>query len=66
MSFPHRSALAKFGCGVTPLTIETRCYDNLPENDRLCTLCLSNVESESHVLLECPIFKYDSTILINY
>ena len=34
----HRSALAKFRCGVAPIRIETGRYERLALNERLCLL----------------------------
>ena len=53
---PHRSALAKFRCGVAPIKLETGRYENLPVADRKCFVC-DTVESECHVICECPIYK---------
>ena len=54
----HRSALAKFRCGVAPLALETGRYTNTPIQERVCTLCNSgSIESESHVLLHCELYK---------
>ena len=36
MTPKHRSALSKVSCGVAPIRIETGCYDNLKENERIC------------------------------
>jgi len=63
LPFPHRSALAKFRCGVAPLRLETGRYENLAENNRTCPFCASVIESEKHVLLECPIYSGDRRLL---
>ena len=52
----HRSALAKFRCGVAPLKIETGRYEGLEVEERVCFNCCSAVENETHVLFECPIY----------
>jgi len=52
----HRSALAKFRCGVAPLKLETGRYANLPISERVCFNCINQVEDESHVLLHCPLY----------
>ena len=52
----HRSALAKFRCGVAPIRIETGRYERLALEDRLCTNC-NVVESEKHVICECPLYE---------
>ncbi len=52
----HRSALAKFRCGVAPLHVETGRYQNTPLEDRTCFNCHTHVENEEHVLLKCPLY----------
>jgi len=53
----HRSAYAKFRCGVAPIRIETGRYENIPAEDRLCNVCKNNViEDEPHVILNCPFY----------
>jgi hypothetical protein len=39
----HRSAFAKFRCGVAPLRVETGRYENIPFNERLCFNCQDTV-----------------------
>ena len=40
------------------LRIETGIYDNIPRDERLCTLCKCNrIEDETHFLLDCPSFS---------
>jgi hypothetical protein len=51
----HRTAFAKFRCGVAPLRLETGRYEGLAIEDRLCPFC-NMVETESHVLLNCDIY----------
>ena len=53
----HRSAFAKFRCGVAPLKIETGRYEGLAENDRLCPFCRNDLEDESHVILKCAMYQ---------
>ena len=52
----HRSALAKFRCGVAPLKIETGRYEGLAPELRFCFNCPNMVESEEHVLTQCPLY----------
>ena len=49
----HRSAFAKFRCGVAPLRLETGRYEGLPADERKCPFCRVHVEDEKHVLLQC-------------
>ena len=53
----HRSALAKFRCGVAPILLETGRYEKLPVNERFCPFCLDCSEDECHVILECPLYS---------
>ena len=53
----HRSAYAKFRCGVAPIRLETGRYEGLDESDRTCFQCPDMVENEQHVLLECPLYN---------
>ncbi len=53
----HRSAFAKFRCGVAPIRLETGLYENLHEEQCLCPMCDSQViESEIHVLTKCNLY----------
>ena len=52
----HRSALAKFRCGVAPIKLETGRYENVPLGERKCFIC-DAVESECHVICECPLYE---------
>ncbi len=36
LPYVHRSAMAKFRCGVAPLKIETGRYENIPLEARIC------------------------------
>ena len=51
----HRSALAKFRCGVAPIRLERGRYEKLPEEERKCFAC-DSVENECHVICECPVY----------
>lgn len=57
MSRQHRSAFAKFRCGVAPLRIETGRYENIPLENRVCFNCKDLVEDETHALLICPLYN---------
>ncbi len=56
----HRSAFAKFRCGTAPIRIETGRYEGIPVENRICFHCCSLdqniVESEIHVITECPLY----------
>lgn len=51
----HRSAFAKFRCGVAPIKIETGRYENLAVEERICPFC-NNIEDEMHVILDCSVY----------
>ena len=54
----HRSAFAKFRSGTAPLQVEVGRFNNIPYDERLCTLCKQNdVENEMHILLHCDFYK---------
>ena len=55
-----RSDFAKMGCGVAPLQIELGLYTGQAESDRLCPMCMKDIESENHVLIDCD-FHFDIT-----
>ena len=53
----HRSSYARFRMGVAPLRIETDRYEQLEESKRVCYNCESEVETEEHVLMDCPVYS---------
>ena len=53
----HRSAFAKFRCGVAPLRLETGRYEGLPVNERICPFCRAYVENETHVIINCETYE---------
>ena len=53
----HRSAFAKFRCGVAPLRLETGRYEGLPVNERMCPFCRVYVENETHVIINCQTYE---------
>lgn len=67
----HRSALAKFRSGTAPIRLETGRYVGLPVENRTCFNCVGNVETEEHVLLDCPLYddlrrEYVAALDINF
>ncbi len=53
----HRSALAKFRCGVAPLRLETGRNLGEHESARICQLCnLNEIESEEHVIIRFTVY----------
>ncbi|MEW8547636.1 MAG: reverse transcriptase family protein, partial [Candidatus Thiodiazotropha sp.] len=57
LSRSHRSAYAKFRCGVAPLRIETGRYERLELQQRTCFHCNGYIENEEHVLISCPLYN---------
>ena len=60
----HRSALAKFRCGVASIRVETGRYEHIPLEQRVCFNCKC-VEDEIHVLLVCPMYRDTRENLLN-
>ena len=52
----HRSAFAKFRCGVAPLRLETGRYERLDIQLRVCPFCKDTIEDELHVVTQCPVY----------
>jgi hypothetical protein len=61
----HRIVLAKFRCGVAPLRVETSRYEQLEVNQMVCFHCIDNVEDESHVIWNCPLYDDIRNTLFN-
>lgn len=53
----HRSAFAKFRCGVAPLRLETGRYEGLPVHERICPFCRTDVENELHIIIKCETYE---------
>ena len=49
--------------GVAPLRLETGRYEHLMENRRVCFNCPNEVESEEHVIMDCPVYSDLRSIL---
>lgn len=65
MSKSHRSALAKFRCGVALIRLETERYEDIPENLRLCLICKLSFEHEIHLLFKCVAYHDLRQMLIS-
>ena len=57
MTRTDRSALAKFRCGTAPIRLETGRYQQVPVDQRLCPFACAQVESEAHIIIDCPIYE---------
>ena len=57
IAIKHRTAYAKFRCGVAPIKIETCNYglNRLPVEQRVCEEC-QVVEDECHVIMHCTLY----------
>ena len=53
----HRSSYVRFRCGVAPLRIETGLYKRFHLHDRHCLHCRNVIQSEEHVILNCPLYE---------
>ena len=56
----RRRALAQLRCGVAPIRLETGRYERgryLPVEERTCYVCKNAVESELHVVIQCPLYQ---------
>lgn len=53
----HRNAYTKLRCGLAPIRLETGRYERLPIVQRACFHCTETVESEEHVLINCPLYE---------
>jgi hypothetical protein len=47
------------------LRFETERYDNLDVRNRICPICKQNVETEIHVLTQCPAYQLLRTDLVD-
>ena len=53
-----RSLLSQFRCGILPLATETGRYQQIPSNERYCTICDENaIEDEIHFLCTCIFYS---------
>ena len=52
----HRSAFAKFCCGLAPIRIETGRYEGLDVGRRTCPICKNGIEDEKRVILQCSLY----------
>ena len=52
----YRRDLARFRASVAPIRIDTGRFEHgyIPEDQRICLLGQTEVESEKHVILSCP------------
>ena len=63
----HRSALAKFRCGILPLSVETGRFNAIPLEFRLCVFCDDNVvEDEYHFFFSCNLNNDLRSSLFDY
>ena len=55
----YRRSLAMFRAGIAPINLELQRYGaaKQPVENRRCIVCTDKVESECHVLVECPLYE---------
>ena len=53
----HRTALTRLRLSSHSLHIETGRHTGTDREDRICTLCRTGVEDESHFLITCPMYN---------
>lgn len=66
--FKYRSALCKLRVSSHQLKIETgrHHHPKLPAAERICPLCLQNIETEFHFVIECSIYTaYRDQLFMN-
>ena len=56
-TFNRRRILTKFRCSNHSLEIEKGRHRNIPLENRICPVCKSNVETETHFLQDCFLYK---------
>ena len=55
--FNMRKAICKFRCSDHQLEIEKGRHNNLNVEERICQVCNSDIESEMHFLINCPLYE---------
>ena len=58
-----RKAMTRLRCGTNELRIHTGRFIRLPEQERVCQLCIDEVEDERHFLLRCAFFSRERETL---
>ena len=53
----HRTAMTRLRLSSHNLNIETGRHTGTDRADRLCTLCKQDIETETHMLITCPMYK---------
>ena len=61
----HRRALALFRFGCAPIGIETGRYNNIPLDERVCTICGDGIEDEFHCFMSCTHYIENRSLLFN-
>ena len=68
LSRSERSLIAQLRCGILPLAIETGRYTQprkTPVDERLCTICKTGaVESETHFIFDCEVYRKERSLII--
>ena len=54
----QRALIAKLRLGIFPINIELGRYRGIPQDERLCPICLlGEIEDELHILLHCHAYQ---------
>jgi hypothetical protein len=61
----ERRVLTKFRVSAHNVEIEKGRYIGVKTEDRICKLCNTGVEDETHFLLHCPVLENKRTQIIN-
>ena len=61
----ERSLISQIRLGTLALQIKVGCYNHVKQEDRLCNLCSTAVESKLHFLFECTMFDNERKKLYN-
>jgi hypothetical protein len=61
----ERRVLIKFRVSAHNLEIEKGRYIGVKTEDRICKLCNTGVEDETHFLLQCPVLENKRTQITN-
>ena len=51
-----KSLIGKLRLGILGISIELGRYQGLPQTERICEICQNDVESETHLLFDCPYY----------
>ena len=50
---------------MAPIRLETGRYEGLPVNERICPICMLEVEDEEHVLMRCNFYRDQRRLMLD-